>query len=347
MLTLTLHANGVAPTPDPYLVTRFDPGHGDQGGEPPLAQVIRSEKGSNHLPHSSQPARVTAAGSDTLTLLLVLKFWRRSAASGNVTPLWGAWEMRRPAAAEAELPAATMIGDAARHSNRQGWELRARRARRRGALARVAGRDRGGQAHGQWRAARRAARQGIDRPARTTGATLLVAAARSVRAAVQWGERHADDCPCRSAGEVAPLMVAASGRRGGGYGDGVRSASAVHAPCPGREGETAPVMGSQGAAPVPCNYRPPCVRARAWSSRGPSRARLLYACPVLALRMALGPRAALRMAPGMSAYVSVAARSSCGRNAPSRVDFVLNAHPSSPSPPPLAYTRPHSHLSTL
>ena len=29
MLTLTLHANGVAPTPDPYLVTRFDPGHGD------------------------------------------------------------------------------------------------------------------------------------------------------------------------------------------------------------------------------------------------------------------------------------------------------------------------------
>ena len=33
MLTLTLHANGVAPTPDPYLVTRFDPGHGDQGSE--------------------------------------------------------------------------------------------------------------------------------------------------------------------------------------------------------------------------------------------------------------------------------------------------------------------------
>ena len=56
MPTLTPHANGVAPTPDPYLVTRFDPGHGDQGGEPPLAQVIRSEKGSNHLPHSSQPA---------------------------------------------------------------------------------------------------------------------------------------------------------------------------------------------------------------------------------------------------------------------------------------------------
>ena len=44
------------------------------GATPPLAQVIRSEKGSNHLPHSSQPARVTAAGSDTLTLLLVLKF---------------------------------------------------------------------------------------------------------------------------------------------------------------------------------------------------------------------------------------------------------------------------------
>ena len=183
-----------------------------------------------------------------------------------------------------------------------------------------------GRRIGQWWAARRAASQRTD-DRQVIGKSdrrhlALAAAARSARAAVRGAERHAADRPRRSAGDVDPPTAAASGRRHTVMECPSSECPAVNAPCPGREGETARSWAVR--AQRPCRAMPPpaCAGAgvvKPWAVTCAT----LYACPVWALRMALGPRAASRMAPGMSAYVSAAARSSCGRTAPSRVDFVL------------------------
>ena len=231
--------------------------------------------------------------------------------------------MRRPEAAEAScwqqwqsvMQCATAIGRAGSHG-RGAW------TRRRAAAARVAGRARGGQAH--WAVVGRAtSREPTDRIGKSDRRHLaLAAAARSARAAVRGAERHAADRPRRSAGDVDPPTAAASGRRHTVMECPSSECPAVNAPCPGREGET--VRSWAVRAQRPCRAMPPpaCAGAgvvKPWAVTCAT----LYACPVWALRMALGPRAASRMAPGMSAYVSAAARSPCGRTAPSRVDFVL------------------------